>query len=133
MNFPVWWHLSDRVSRRRTLALELDATLDTLTNAEAELDEHELALLRSEHLYQPLGASVLVLCTRRVAGLASDEIESGWTKHVRCAMPPVMRTCNMHTMLKEPLMQKELAHRDRHVPLKLDPTTLILAEMKPRS
>ena len=128
-----WWRLSDRVSRRRTPALELDAELDKHADAEVEPDEHELVFLRSEHLCQLPGSSVPALCTRKVAGLAPGEIESGWTKHAHCAMPPAMRTCNVRAMLKEPLTQKELVHRDRRVPLKLDLTTLIPAEMKLRS
>ena len=129
-----WWQFSDRVSRRRALALELDAMLDKRANAEAEPDEHEPALLRSEHLSQPLGALVLVLCTRGLRAWPLTRLSpDGRTRHAHCALPLVLCTCNVHAMLEEPRTQKELAHRNRRVPLKLDPTTLILAEMKLRS
>ena len=45
-----WWHLSDWVSRRRTLALKLEAELDEDAVVELDPDAHALALLRSEHL-----------------------------------------------------------------------------------
>ena len=45
-----WWRLSDRASRRHTLALELEAELDEDAVAELDPDAHALALLRSEHL-----------------------------------------------------------------------------------
>ena len=125
-----WWRLSDHVSCQHTHALKLDVTLDKHANVQAELDVHKLVLLHSEHLCSPSGLPTPVLCTRKVAGLTLDEIESGWSKHAHFAMPPVMRTCNVCAMLKEPLMQKEPAHRDRGATLKLDPTTLVPAEMK---
>ena len=69
-------------------------------------------------------------CTRQVAALAPDEIESGWSKHAHFSMPPVMHNSNVCAMLKEPLSQKELTGRDRNVPLELDSTTLVPAEMR---
>ena len=71
-----------------------------------------------------------VLCTRKVANLAPDEIESGWSKHAHFPMPPAVRTCNVCAMRKEPLSQKELANRDRGVLLKLNSATLVLAEIR---
>ena len=45
-----WWRLSDRVSRRGTLALELEAELDEDAAAELYPEAHALALLRPGHL-----------------------------------------------------------------------------------
>ena len=72
-----WWRLSDRIHRRRALALELEAVLDEDALAELDPDAHEIALLRSERLGKASESSSSVSCTRRVTGLASDEIESG--------------------------------------------------------
>ena len=128
-----WGRLSDRVSRRRTLALELEAELDKRAVVKTDPDAHALVLLCSEHLCSPAGTPSPVLCTRKVAGLAPDEIDSGWSKHAHFPMPPVMRTCNVRAMLKEPWSQKELANRDRGVLLKLDSAALVPAEMRLRS
>ena len=128
-----WWRLSDRVHRRRALALELEAELDEDAVAELDSDAHTLALLRSKRLGKASDSPSSVSCTRRVVGLALDEIESGWSKHVHYAMPPVMRTSNVRAMLKDPLSQKELAGRDRATPLKLVSATLAPAEMRLRS
>ena len=128
-----WWRLSDRVNRRRTLTLALEAELDEDAVAELDPDAHALALLRSEHLGQASDAPLSVSCTRRVVGLAPDEIESGWSKHAHFAMPPMMCNSNVHTMLKEPLSLKELMGYDHTTPLKLDSATLVPAEMRLRS
>ena len=124
-----WWRLSDRVSRRRALALELKTELDEDTVAEADPDTHVIALLRSEHLGKASNAPSSVSCTRKATGLASDEIESGWSKHAHFSIPPVMRNSNVCAMLLEPLSQKELAQCDCDAPLKLDSTALVPAEM----
>ena len=73
--------------------------------------------------------SAPVSCTRRVVGLAPDEIESGWTKHAHLPMPPPMRSSNVRALLADPLSQKELARRDRLTPLRLASSTLVSAEM----
>ena len=128
-----WWRLSDRVHRRRALALKLNAELDADALAELDLDAHALALLRSECLGKMSELSFSVSCTRRVVGLASDEIESGWSKHMHLPMPPPMRNLNVRAMLQDPLSQKGLAVRDRSAPLRLVSTTLVPAEMRLRS
>ena len=79
------------IAGRRTLALELEAELGEGALAELDPGAHALALLRSEHLGTASDAPSSVSCTRHVAGLAPDEIESGWSKHAHFAMPPVMR------------------------------------------
>ena len=121
---------SDWVHHRRALALELESELDEDAVAELDQDAHVLALLRSEHLGKASDAPSPVSCTQHVAGLAPDEIESGWSKHAHLAMPPVMRNSNVRAMLKDPLSQKELAGRDRAAPLKLVVATLVSAEMR---
>jgi hypothetical protein len=125
-----WWRLSDRIHRRRALALELEAVLDEDALAELDLDVHEIALLRSERLGKASEAPSSVSCTRRVTGLASDEIESGWSKHAHSSMPPPMRNSNVRVMLQDPLSRKELASRDRLAPLRLASTTIVPAEMR---
>ena len=126
-----WWCLSDRVHRRRMLALKLEAELDKDCDALTELNlvAHVLALLHSEHLGKASDAPTSVPCTWHVTRLAPDEIESAWSKHTHFAMPPVMCNSNVCAMLKDPLSQKELAGHDHATPLKLVSTTLIPAEM----
>ena len=125
-----WWRLSDRVHRRRTLALEIEAELGVDALEDLDPDTHTFALLRSERLGKGLTAPTATVRTRCVTGLASDEIESGWSKSTHLAMPPVMRNSNVRTLLKDPLSQKELASRSCLVPLKLILTTLVMAEMR---
>ena len=114
------------------LALELKADLGDDAVAELDPDAHELALLRSECLTQAPAALASASCTRHVAGLAPDEIESGWSRHVHLSMPPPMRTSNVRAILADPLSQKELARRDRLAALRLASTTLVPAEMQLR-
>ena len=83
-----WWRRSDRIHRRRALALKLEAELDEDALAELDADAHALALLRSERLGKVAEAPSLASCARSVTGLASDEIESGWSRHAHLPMPP---------------------------------------------
>ena len=88
-----------------------------------------MALLCSEYLGKSFN-ELLILSILYTDGLAPDEIEPGWSKHVHFSMPPVMRNSNIRTMLKDPLSSAELAGRNRSVPFRLCSAALIPAEMK---
>ena len=105
-----WWCVGNRVTRRHSLAAELNGRF--VDEAEAPTVD-ELNFLRSEGFMPCKRATEHDESTYVVPGKAPDEVVSSWSVNSRACMPSTVCTRNEHLVMADPLSKSELRQCDR--------------------
>ena len=104
-----WWRVGNRISRRHSLAAELNGRFaddaEVPTDAELNFLHSEGFMLRKQEFERDESTFV-------VPSKAPDEVVSGWSVNPRVCMPKTVRTRNRRLIVANLLSKSELSQKD---------------------